>query len=56
MDRRPKRKPRQLALTEQGQQIPRWATLPEECRQQVVALIARMLRSELAADEEMDDE
>jgi hypothetical protein len=57
MDRRSKRKARQLALTEREQLVPSWATLPEECRREVVALLARLLRSEaVAGDEEVHDE
>ena len=55
MDRRAKGTARQLALTEQDQRVPRWTTLPEECRREVVALLARLLRSEVV-DEEADDE
>jgi hypothetical protein len=53
---RSKRKPRQLALTEQGQETPVWATLPEECRRQVVELLAKLLQSEVVGDVEVDDE
>ena len=56
MDRRGKRRARQLALTEREQRIPSWATLPEECRREVVALLVRLLRNDVVATEEVDDE
>ena len=51
-----KRKSRQLALTEQRQDLPHWATLPVECRREVVELVAKLLRRETIADEEVADE
>jgi hypothetical protein len=57
MARQRKRKARQLALTEQHQRIPSWTTLPEECRREVVALLARLLRGEVVSNgEEASDE
>ena len=54
---RPKRKGRQLGLTEQQQEKPpRWETLPEESRREVVALVAKLLRNEIATTEEVADE
>jgi hypothetical protein len=52
-----KRKARQLALAEMDQKTPQWATLPKECRQQVVELLARMLSNDVSdAAEELADE
>lgn len=51
-----KRKGRQLALTEQGQETPRWSTLPIECRREVVELVIKILRNESLAEEEVTDE
>ena len=53
--RRPKRA-RQLALTEQRLEIPRWESLPMECKREVVSVLAKMLRSALDAKEEVVDE
>jgi hypothetical protein len=54
--KRSKRKTRQLALTERDQRTPLWATLPEECRRQIVELLVRLVRNELAVGEEAGDE
>lgn len=56
-----KRKARQLMLTEQVQQIPRWGSLPEESRRLVVELLAMLLQSgaienDAVQSEEADDE
>jgi hypothetical protein len=56
MKERPKQRVRQLALTEHRQETPHWETLPEDCRREVVALLAELLRSAACADEEMADE
>jgi hypothetical protein len=54
---RRKKTTRQLALAEHDQRLPSWATLPEDCRREVVALLAKLLRSERAASaEEANDE
>lgn len=50
-----KKKPRQLALMEQNQQIPRWVSLSDERRREVVDLLAPMLRND-DVTEEVDDE
>jgi hypothetical protein len=48
---------RQLALTERGQTLPQWATLPEETRREVVALLVELLRSHGDGNaEEVSDE
>jgi hypothetical protein len=51
-----KRKGRQLSLTEHSRELPHWATLPVECRREVVELVAKLLRSETIADDEVVDE
>jgi hypothetical protein len=51
-----KKKARQLELTEQRQRLPRWETLPEECRREVVELLGKLLRNEVSASEEATDE
>ena len=51
-----RRRARQLVLTEQAQELPRWRMLPEECRREVVELLAKLLRAEIAADGEDDNE
>jgi len=56
MNPRSKRRRRQLALTEQSQETPRWAALPEDCRREVVALLARLLLGESNQEEEVADE
>jgi len=59
MNRRSKRKTRQLALTERGQRLPLWSALPDEVRREVVALLAKLMQSEqceVVADEESGDE
>ena len=56
MNRRANKKPRQLALTEQDEQAPRWATLPEACRRDVVELLMMLFRNEHVAGEESEDE
>ena len=53
---RRRRRPRQLVLTEQDQQVPQWATLPEEIRREIVELLAKLLRAGSAAGEGDDDE
>jgi hypothetical protein len=55
MEPQRKRRDRQLALSEQGQETPPWTTLPIECRREVVALLAKMLRSERAEEEVADE-
>jgi hypothetical protein len=45
-----------MGLGEGGQRIPQWTKLPEECRREVIALLAKLLRSEALAAEETDDE
>jgi len=46
---------RQLALTERQDETPRWETLPEGCRREVVALLARLIRNEIDAEEVTDE-
>lgn len=46
---------RQLALTEARQSIPQWAALPEDCRREVVELLAKLLRNEALAEEAGDE-
>lgn len=48
---------RQLALTETGQKVPRWTTLPEETRREVVEFLVRLVQSDDTVNgEEGDDE
>jgi hypothetical protein len=59
MDRRRKKtkpKARQLTLVERSQPLPHWATLPQECRLEIVALLARLVRNEIVAEWEVEDE
>jgi hypothetical protein len=56
MNVRRKREGRQLVLTEQSEESPPWGALPEEVRGEVVALLAKLLSSELSTDEEVADE
>jgi len=52
---RSKGKARQLQLAERGQRAPQWASLPEECRREVLELLARLLRNEAIAEEVGDE-
>jgi hypothetical protein len=45
-----------MGLGESGQRIPEWTKLPEGCRREVIALLAKLFRSEALAAEEADDE
>ena len=57
MKQRPKQRGRQLSLTEQRQrELPHWETLPEDCRRELVALLAELLRSAAHAEKEVTDE
>jgi hypothetical protein len=47
---------RQLALMEAKLRVPHWTMLPEECRREVIELLARLLRNEAVVSEEADDE
>lgn len=51
-----KGKARQLELMGQGQRLPCWETLPEECRRGVVELLEKLLRNEVVANQEKADE
>lgn len=54
---RSKSRARQLGLAEaSNRKTPPWPMLPEECRREVVELLARLVRSEGVAEKEVTDE
>lgn len=55
MNVRRKREGRQLGLMEQNEATPRWETLPEQVRRDVITLLAKLLRND-AGEEEVADE
>jgi hypothetical protein len=53
---RPKRgRSRQLDLTEMARNTPQWSALPEECRREVIELLAKLVRNEVAGEEKGDE-
>jgi hypothetical protein len=47
---------RQLALTEQRLEIPRWETLPAESKREVISILVKILRGAVEDVEEVDSE
>ena len=56
MTKRQKREGRQLALKEQGEVTPSWSSLPEDCRRQLIELLAKLMLGETSVEAEVADE
>ena len=43
-------------MKEQGQETPNWSSLPEDCRRELVELLAKLVLGEASGEEEVSDE